>query len=135
MIRSVKILLNNKFSGSTEAKNSNNFVLLNGQYVHVQYLGGGVVDQHNVRTFLNDENNALIINNFVSYIQQTYSNEESQTILYDDIMFLMIFTILQYSLEHHLIKTGSYREFLQEVHILYRMTGDFSGTDISKKLE
>ena len=91
MIRSVKILLNNKFSGSTEAKNSNNFVLLNGQYVHVQYLGGGVVDQHNVRTFLNDENNALIINNFVSYIQQTYSNEESQTILYDDIMLSDVF--------------------------------------------
>lgn len=63
-----KLLVNHTFTSTTVSTTSaftsvNNYVVNN-----INSLGGGIVNFSNVRTFLNDKNNSIIINDFFSYL-------------------------------------------------------------------
>lgn len=85
-----RIRLNRAFSSSTvpfttELRNFNNY------YVYGNTLGGGIVTRFNVRSFLNDSKNQVIINDFIAYLSGTTTSEELVKILGDDEQLTFIF--------------------------------------------
>lgn len=85
-----RIRLNMAFSSSTvpfntELRNFNNY------YVYGNTLGGGIVTRFNVRSFLNDNKNQVIINDFISYLSGTTTSDELVKILGDDEQLATIF--------------------------------------------
>lgn len=79
-----KILINNSFlTGATLIVDSR-LVFLNGYQVNAQSIGGGVVNEANVRAFLDDSRNDFIINDFFSYLTANTNSVEFRTIYYSD---------------------------------------------------
>ena len=64
--------MNTSFSantGSTTVVNASTITTVDGyQATNIQGLGGGIVNPSNVRGFLNDDVNDIIINDFFSYL-------------------------------------------------------------------
>jgi hypothetical protein len=89
-MQSHKLLINNFFTASTQGVNSN-LDLVNNYFLHTQSLGGGVVNETNVRSFLNNTNNQIIINDFFSYLTGQTSIEEFREIFYSDSKLADIF--------------------------------------------
>ena len=65
----VTLLLNRFFSATTQTAITNpNFVLQNDYYVNLQNVPNKVVNQTNVRAFLEDPKNSYVVNGFVNYM-------------------------------------------------------------------
>lgn len=82
-MESVQILLNNKFTGSTQV-GASGLTFDNGYYSYVNTNGGGVVNEFNVRGYLNDSRNQKIINDFFSYLTGNTSSQETLNIVSSD---------------------------------------------------
>ena len=63
----------------------------NNYYVYTQNLGGGLTNQFNVRAYLNDPQNQLIIDQFIAYIKNATSEAEFLEIFYDDTKLKSVF--------------------------------------------
>ncbi|MEK6829311.1 MAG: hypothetical protein AABY15_04225 [Nanoarchaeota archaeon] len=88
MIQRHKILLNTSFSattGQTAVVNSATLISTGDYQVNnIQGLGGGIVNFSNVRAFLNDDVNDIIINDFFSYLTGTTTTIEFAEIYNSD---------------------------------------------------
>lgn len=69
-----KLLLNRALSGTPVGGTT--LRRYNGYYVYGNTLGGGIVNQFNVRTFLNDPLNSVIVNDFAAYLSANTTSEE-----------------------------------------------------------
>lgn len=81
------ILMNFGFSdtGSTIVVNASAVTTVDGyQITNIQGLGGGIVNSSNVRGFLNDDVNDIIINDFFSYLTGSTTTEEFSEIYRSD---------------------------------------------------
>lgn len=82
-MESVKILLNNNFTGSTQI-GASGLTFDNGYYSYVNSNGGGIVNEFNVRGYLNDSRNQKIINDFFTYLTGNTSPQETLNIVTSD---------------------------------------------------
>lgn len=78
------ILLNYSFSSVTANINSDLQIVNEYEVNTVQGIGGGIVNSSNVRVFLNDDVNELIINDFFSYLTGSTTNIEFREIYNSD---------------------------------------------------
>ena len=90
MIQYHRIRLNEALSSTTvpfvtELRNSN------GYYAYGNSVGGGMVTRFNVRSFLNDRKNQIIINDFIAYLSGNTTDDELVKILGDDEQLTSIF--------------------------------------------
>ena len=84
-----ELLLNTSFTGSPLTVSE---LELNDDYfVYTQSLGGGVTSEFNIRGYLNDSQNQIIIDGFVEYLNQNSSDIERKEIFYDDRKLSIIF--------------------------------------------
>ena len=90
MIQYHRIRLNEAFSSSTVPFNTE-LRSVNGYYAYGNTIGGGVVTRFNVRSFLNDSKNQVIINDFISYLSGNTNDDELVKILGDDEQLTSIF--------------------------------------------
>lgn len=80
-----KILINLGYSAQTANNNSSNLTSFGDyQVTNVQGLGGGIVNSSNVRGFLNDDANEIIINDFFSYLTASTTTIEFAEIYNSD---------------------------------------------------
>ncbi len=84
MIQRHTILINPNFSAKTETVNSSLTTVGGYQVNNVQGLGGGIVNSSNVRGFLNDDVNEIIINDFFSYLTGSTTTVEFAEIYHSD---------------------------------------------------
>jgi hypothetical protein len=85
MIQRHTILINYGYSAQTANNSSSNLTDFGGYQVNnVQGLGGGIVNPSNVRGFLNDDVNEIIINDFFSYLTATTTTIEFAEIYNSD---------------------------------------------------
>lgn len=82
-MKAFQILLNNKFTGSTQIGTSA-LTLDNGYYSYLNENGGGIVNEFNVRGYLNDSRNQKIITDFFSYLTGNTNTQEALNILSSD---------------------------------------------------
>jgi len=79
-----KIFINPRFSGTSVAISSD-LQVNNGYLSHTQdALGDGVVNEFNVRAFLNDEKNNIIINEFYIYLNANTTDSQYREVFYSD---------------------------------------------------
>jgi hypothetical protein len=81
-----KIKLNEILSSRSGSSNESpeGLVFLNGYYIYIDRIGGGMVNQNNVRVFLNDIRNSDLIQRFVSHLTATTSEERFVEIVGSD---------------------------------------------------
>jgi len=95
MIQRHTILLNPRFSSGTTAPEIATDSALQDinqyQVNNIQGLGGGVVNEDNIRGFLNDENNERIINDFFSYLTASTTTIEFAEIWNSDLKIATVF--------------------------------------------
>lgn len=88
MIQRHTILINLAFSantGTTVVVDSSNLTTFGGYQINnVQGLGGGITNPSNVRGFLNDDNNDIIINSFFSYLTGSTTTSQFSEIYHSD---------------------------------------------------
>lgn len=77
-----KLLLKD-FSGKTSSQSSK-LEFVDNYYLYRQSNGGGVVDEFNVKTFLDDSDNAVVAKNFFSYLTGNTNTEQFKEIFYND---------------------------------------------------
>lgn len=82
-MKNFEILLNNKYSATTQAFTTG-LDLQNDYYVYVNKNGGGIVNQYNVRGYLNDSRNQQITNDFLAYLTGSTSADQALNILTAD---------------------------------------------------
>lgn len=82
-MKNFEILLNNKYSATTQAFTTG-LDLQNDYYVYVNKNGGGIVNQYNVRGYLNDQRNQQITNDFFTYLTGSASSDQALNILTAD---------------------------------------------------
>jgi len=82
-MQSHKLILNRFFTASTQSVSSN-LELINNYFLHTQGIGGGIVDETNVRGFLNDDRNQIVITDFFSFLTASTTIEEFREIFYSD---------------------------------------------------
>ena len=82
-MQNFEILLNNSYTASTQA-NIFDLDLINDYYVYITRNGGGIVNKHNVRGYLNDPRNQQIINDFFAYLAANTSQDQELNILGSD---------------------------------------------------
>jgi len=84
MIQRHTIIINESFSAQSASVNSSLTSLGTYQVNNVQGLGGGIVNSSNVRGFLNDDVNEVIINDFFSYLTGITTTSEFAEIYHSD---------------------------------------------------
>ncbi len=82
-MKNFEILLNNKFTASTQAITSG-LDLINDYYVYIIKNGGGIVNQYNVRGYLNDIRNQQITTDFFAFLTGNTSQDQTLSILNSD---------------------------------------------------
>ena len=82
-MQNFEILLNNNYTASTQSSSSA-LDLINDYYVYITKNGGGIVNQYNVRGYLNDLRNQQITNDFFAYITGSTSQDQALNILSSD---------------------------------------------------
>lgn len=82
-MKNFKLLLNNRFTATTQNINSE-LELQNNYYVYINKNGGGIVNQYNVRGYLNDSRNQQIINDFLTFLTGSTSQDQALNILTSD---------------------------------------------------
>ncbi len=82
----IKIVINKSFSGTSVNADSNSqtFALSNNYYSYQEKPGGNIVNDNNVKNFLNDEKNEKLAQDFVNHLQIHTSVEEFKEIYYDN---------------------------------------------------
>src|ERR1035437_9411015 len=79
------LLLNRFFTASTLNVFSPDSVILGGYYGHdTSGLGGGVVNEQNVRNYLNNPDNDFIAHKFVDYLTGSTNSDDFKEIFYSD---------------------------------------------------
>lgn len=89
-MKSFQILLNQRFTAGTQSISSE-LVLDNSYYSYLIKNGGGLVNEFNVRGYLNDERNLQITNDFFAYLTGNTSTPEALNILSSDKKLSSIF--------------------------------------------
>lgn len=89
----LKLKINNSFTGSTEIEQEykSDLVLYNNYYSHTTNPNKTIVNENNVRSFLDDENNEKLVNDFVEYVQYNSSQEEFKEIFYNNKKLASVF--------------------------------------------
>ncbi len=82
-MKSFEILLNNRYSATTQAITSG-LDLQNDYYVYINRNGGGIVNQYNVRGYLNDPRNQQITADFFAFLTGSTSQDQALNILTAD---------------------------------------------------
>ena len=82
-MKNFEILLNNRYTATTQVINSD-LQLQNDYYAYVNKNGGGIVNQYNVRGYLNDERNLQITNDFFAYLTGSTTQDQAINILTSD---------------------------------------------------
>lgn len=77
-----EIILNRSFTGSTIG--DSRLQLQNNYYVYTQSLGGGLTNEFNIKAYLNNPSNQIIVDQFIQYIESNTTQEEFLGIYYDD---------------------------------------------------
>lgn len=90
MIQRHKILL--KLTGDTKDINSSMQNINNYEVNNSEGLGLGIVNESNVRAFLNDDSNEVIIRDFFSYLTASTTTVEFSEIFYSDKKLSNVFT-------------------------------------------
>jgi len=88
-MQSYEVFLNPRLSGSPVS--NSDLQLSDDYYVYTQTLGGGVTSQYNIRGYLNNSQNQLIIDQFAAYLQENLSQSELNEIYYDDRKLSIVF--------------------------------------------
>jgi hypothetical protein len=60
-------------------------------YVYTQSLGGGVTSEFNIRGYLNNSQNQIVIDNFIQYLNGNSNEAERKEIFYDDRKLSIVF--------------------------------------------
>jgi len=84
------IIINKRFKTNGPVVNSG-LDLQNNYYVYTQNLGGGLTSEFNVRAYLNDPQNQLIIDQFIVFIKGATTEAEFLEIFYDDSKLQAVF--------------------------------------------
>lgn len=84
-------ILINKSLNLNELAEQSGLVFKNNYFVYSQSLGGGLTNEFNVRAYLNDTQNQVIIDQFISFIRQGTSEAEFLEIFYDDSKLYKVF--------------------------------------------
>lgn len=82
-MKSFEILLNNRFTASTQTIDSN-LELENNYYAYVNSNGGGIVNFSNVRGYLNDPRNQQITTDFFAYLTGNTTPPQALNIIQSD---------------------------------------------------
>ena len=85
-----ELILNRGFVG-TPNLGSSELKLQNDYYVYTQSLGGGLTNQFNVRAYLNNPANQVIIDQFIAYMNTNTTQEQFLEIFYDDTKLKNVF--------------------------------------------
>ncbi len=75
----------------SESNVSQNLQLRNNYYVYASEIGGGTVNDNNVRSFLDDERNSSLAEVFIDYIKKSTSIEEFREIFYNNKKLATVF--------------------------------------------
>lgn len=89
-MKSFQILLNPRFTAGTQSINSE-LVLDNSYYSYIIRNGGGLVNEFNVRAYLNDDRNIQITRDFFAYLTGNTTTPEVLNILRSDKKLSSIF--------------------------------------------
>ena len=84
MIRTEEILIIPQFTGQTTGVTQSDLQLQSGYWVYSSSFGGNLVDELNVRDFLDNSNNEKIATEFFDYLQSNYSKPEFNELYYDN---------------------------------------------------
>jgi hypothetical protein len=82
-MKNFEILLNKRFSASTQALTSG-LDLENDYFVYINGNGGGMVNPYNVRGYLNDQRNIQITRDFFAFLTGSTSQDQALNILTSD---------------------------------------------------
>ena len=88
-MQNYEVFINPRLSGSPVSNSE--LQLSSDYYVYTQTLGGGVTSQYNIRGYLNNSQNQLIIDQFAAYLQNNLSQTEMNEIYYDDRKLSIVF--------------------------------------------
>lgn len=88
-----KILLNPFLSGSTTTESAvgQQVILKNNYYVYSSEIGGDIVNDNNVKSFLDNDDNEELTLKFISYLQSNTTLQEFKDIFYDNKKLAAIF--------------------------------------------
>lgn len=85
MAQTFQILINTSFTAATQNIVNSGLTTIDDYYVtSLNGLGEGVVSPYNVRGFLNDQNNEVIVTNFFNFLTANTSTLEYSEIFYSD---------------------------------------------------
>lgn len=89
----LRLKINNSFTGSTvnEQENKSDLVLSNGYFSHTTNPNKTIVNENNVRDFLDNENNEKLATDFVEFIQHNSTSAEFKEIFYDNKKLASVF--------------------------------------------
>lgn len=78
------LLLNSFFTAGTSSIGTSDITLNNGFWSYKTDIGGDLVNQFNVKTFLDNPQNEQIALNFLTFLQQNFTNAEIQELIDDN---------------------------------------------------
>ena len=84
-----ELILNRRFVGSNGSQSQ--LQLQNNYFVYTQSLGNGLTNEFNIRAYLNNPNNQVIIDQFIQYIESNTTQEQFLEIYYDDTKLKNVF--------------------------------------------
>lgn len=88
----LRLKINNSFTGDTSTQElDSDLILSNGYFSHTTNNNKTIVNENNVRNFLDAENNEKLAENFIQYIQQNTTAAEFKEIFYDDKKLASVF--------------------------------------------
>lgn len=83
-MQKVKIALLPEFENLVEQPVNSELTSLNNYLVYSSSIGGEIVDEFNVRSFLDNPDNSEIANNFILYLENNATQTEINEIVYDN---------------------------------------------------
>jgi hypothetical protein len=83
------LFLNPRFTGSPITVSE--LELSDDYYVYTQSLGGGITSEFNIRGYLNNSQNQIVIDNFIQYLNENSNEAERKEIFYDDRKLSIVF--------------------------------------------
>lgn len=85
MAQFFQIVIEPRFTAATQNISSSGFTNLGDYYLNsLDGLGGGVVTAYNVRGFLNDQNNEVVVTDFFNFLTASTNSIEYSEIFYSD---------------------------------------------------
>jgi len=90
-MQSFQVLLNRGYSATTQEQQAKDISSFGDYYVYSETVGGGLVDQFTVRSFMNEGKNQFIVQDFIAYLTGSTTESEIVQILGSDQMLSDIF--------------------------------------------